>query len=63
MAKKWIQKAIKRPGALTRKAKARGMTVSEFCSAVKNGKIRASLRTRQQCNLAETLRGFRRKKR
>ena len=33
MAKeKFIQKAIKRPGALTKKAKAKGQTVSQFCS-------------------------------
>jgi hypothetical protein len=30
MAKKFIQKAIKRPGALTRKARAAGMSVLEF---------------------------------
>jgi hypothetical protein len=30
MAKKFIQKAIKRPGALTQKARAAGMSVLEF---------------------------------
>ena len=47
---KWIKKAIKRPGALTRKAKAAGMSVSQYCS-------RKGLtgRTRKQCNLARTL--------
>jgi hypothetical protein len=28
---KWIQKAIKRPGALKRKAKAAGMSISGYC--------------------------------
>ena len=31
--RKWIQKAIKRPGALTRKAKAAGMSVQAFARA------------------------------
>jgi hypothetical protein len=30
MAEKWIQKAIKHPGALTAKAKAAGMSLSEY---------------------------------
>ena len=30
MAKNWIQGSIKRPGALTRKAKAAGMTVGAY---------------------------------
>lgn len=33
MAKKFIQKAIKRPGALTRRAKAAGMGVQAFARA------------------------------
>lgn len=33
MAKNFIARAIKRPGALTRKAKAAGMGVQEFASA------------------------------
>ncbi len=32
MADKFIQKAIKRPGALTAKAKAAGMSVSEYAA-------------------------------
>ena len=54
MAKKWIQKAIKRPGALTKKAKAKGQSVSEFCKST-GGK---STRTKRQCALAKTLKGF-----
>jgi hypothetical protein len=60
MAKKrWIKKAIKRKGDLTRKAKASGMTVSQYCAGP--GK-RGSARTKRQCNLAKTLKGMRKKK-
>lgn len=31
MAKKWIAGAIKKPGALTRQAKAANMSISQFC--------------------------------
>lgn len=48
--KRWIQKAVKRPGALTKKAKAKGMTISQYCSQ-KN----LSTRSRRQCALARTL--------
>jgi len=51
--KKWIGKAIERPGALTKKAKAEGMTVSQFCAQLGP---RASTRTKRQCALAKTLR-------
>lgn len=54
MAKKWIQKAIKRPGALTRKAKAANKSISEFCAKLE-GK---STRTKRQCALAKTLKSF-----
>jgi len=43
MPKGWIQKAIKRPGALTRKAKAAGMSISRYCQ--KSG---LSTRTKRQ---------------
>jgi hypothetical protein len=36
MAKKWIQKAIKKPGALTRMAKAKGMTPAQYCAQPKS---------------------------
>jgi hypothetical protein len=49
--KKFIQKAIKRPGDLTRKAKNEGKTVSQFCADAD----KRSARTKQQCNLAKTL--------
>ncbi len=54
MAKKnWIQKAIKRPGALTKKAKTAGKSISSYCAG---GKL--STQTKRQCNLAKTLKGF-----
>ena len=58
MAKKWIQSAIKRPGALTRKAKAKGMTVSQFINQPKSTLARLSPLTRRQVALAKTLRKF-----
>lgn len=58
MAKsKWIQKAIKNPGALTKKAKAAGKTISEYCSNVKN----KSTKTKRQCSLAKTLKSLKKK--
>lgn len=59
MAKKknFIQGAIKRPGALTAKAKAQGMTVSQYCSQSKD---KLSPLSQKQCNLAKTLRSFNR---
>lgn len=47
--KKWIQGAIKHPGALTAKAKAAGKTVQEYCQEAHGGV------TEKQCNLAKTL--------
>jgi hypothetical protein len=57
MAKKWIQGAIKRPGALTRKANAAGKSISGFCAKTE-GK---STRTKRQCALAKTLKGMKKK--
>jgi hypothetical protein len=51
MAKRWIQRAIKRPGALTAKAKGAGKSISSYCAG-KN----LSTRTKRQCALAKTLR-------
>lgn len=50
---KWIQDAIKRPGALTKKAKAAGKSISEYCA--QDG---LSTLSKQQCGLAKTLRKF-----
>jgi hypothetical protein len=52
MAKKWIQGAIKRPGALTAKAKKAGQTPMGFASQHKNDPGR----TGKQARLALTLR-------
>ena len=54
MAKKWIQKAIKRPGALTRKAKAAGMATMAFARKMRHAKGI----TGKQARLALTLRGL-----
>jgi hypothetical protein len=53
--KKWIQDAIKHPGALTRKAKAAGMSLSEYMSSPPKN-IKSS--TKRQIALARTLKGF-----
>lgn len=59
MPKDWIKGAIKRPGALTKKAKAAGMSITEFCSRLGP---KADTRTKRQCSLAKTLRGFAKKR-
>ena len=56
--KKWIQSAIKRPGAFTAKAKKRGMTTKEFQSKVLKNPEKYDARTVKQARLAKTLRGF-----
>lgn len=54
--KKWIKPAIKRPGALTKKAKAAGKTVRAYCKPIlRKGK---KTRTYSQCLMARTLRGL-----
>lgn len=63
VAKKWIRKAIKRPGALTRKAKKAGMSVSKYSRKVTKKGSKASTRTKRQANLAKTLKKLRRKRR
>ena len=58
MAEKWIGKAIKRPGAFTAKAKAAGMSVSEYANKVSKPGSTASTRTKRQAALAKTLKSF-----
>merc|ERR1712072_306900 len=53
-AKDWIQGAVKRPGAFTRKAKAAGMSVQQFAKHVDDNKSKYSTRTERQANLAQT---------
>ena len=55
----WIQGAIKHPGALTRKAKAKGKTVAQMIASP--GKNISST-IKHQIALAKTLRKMRRKK-
>lgn len=56
MAKKhWIKGAIKHPGALTRKAKAAGETVSQY---IANPPANISSTTKKQIALAKTLKGM-----
>lgn len=56
---KWIQSAIKRPGAFTKKAKAAGMGVQGFANKVAANPEDYSTRTRRQANLAKTLKSIR----
>lgn len=62
MAGKWIQKAIKRPGAFTKKAKKAGLSVSAYASKVLKKGSTASTRTKRQAALAKTLKKLRKKK-
>lgn len=55
MAKKWIQDAIKRPGAFTRKAEKNDMTTKQFTSEVLSNPGDYNERTVRQANLAKTL--------
>lgn len=52
---KWIQKAIKRPGAFTAKAKKAKKSVAGFAAAVTKNPERYSPTTVRQANLAKTL--------
>lgn len=55
MAEKWIQGAIKHPGAFKAKAKAAGKSTAAFArSALKEGS-KASTKTKRQAALAQTL--------
>ena len=56
MAKKWIQAAIKHPGAFTKKAHAAGMSVGGYASKVLKKGSHASTTTKRQASLAKTLR-------
>lgn len=62
MADKWIQDAIKRPGAFTKKAEERGMSTKEFVAQVTSNPKEYDERTARQANLAKTLSKLRKKK-
>ena len=55
MAKKWIQSAIQHPGALTRKAKAAGMSLAAFEAHPPKG---TATQTQREINMAKTLATF-----
>jgi hypothetical protein len=55
MAKKWIQKAISKPGAFTSQAKAAKMGVQEFAKKVAADPDRYSPTTVKRAHLAKTL--------
>jgi hypothetical protein len=52
---RWIQGAIKRPGAFTAKAKRAGESVQQYARQVTKAGSGASARTKRQANLAKTL--------
>lgn len=58
---KWIQGAIKRPGAFTAKAKKAGKSVAGMAAAVTKNPNKYSKLTVQQANLAKTLRKINKK--
>jgi len=55
MAEKWIQGAIKRPGAFKAKAKAAGKGTQAYARSVLKEGSKASTRTKRQAALAQTL--------
>lgn len=54
--RKWMQKAVKRPGAFTRKAKAAGMSVAAYAEKVLSPGSRADTLTKRQALFARTAR-------
>lgn len=60
--KKWIQGAIKHPGAFTKKAKEHGMSVSAFAAKVTANPDEYDKTTVRQANLAKTLKKLRKKR-
>ena len=56
--KKWIQKAIDRPGAFTAKAKKRGITSAQFQRNVLDNPEKYDEKTVKQANLRKTLVGL-----
>lgn len=60
--KKWIQKAINRPGAFTAKAKKRGITSAQLQENVLSNPEKYDEKTVKQANLRKTLVGLHKKK-
>lgn len=57
--KKWIQGAIKHPGAFTKKAEEAGMSVSAYAAKVTANPDDYDEKTVKQANLAKTLKKLR----
>jgi hypothetical protein len=57
--KKWMQSAVKRPGAFTAKARAAGRSVAAHASYVASHPGQFDTRTKRQANLAKTFAKFR----
>ena len=62
-SEKWIKKAIKRPGAFSRKAKAAKMPTAQYANKVLKPGSKAAKRTKAQARLAKTLMSMNKKKR
>jgi len=60
--KKWIQKAIKRPGTFTAKAKRKGITTAQLQENVLSKPDEFDEKTVKQANLRKTLVGLHKKK-
>lgn len=52
---KWIKNAIRKPGALTATARAKGMTPTQFCNQSKD---KLSKTSQRRCALMKTLKRF-----
>lgn len=52
----WIQSAVKKPGALTKAAEAAGKSIDDYC------KNPPSAKAERRCNLRNTLKGLKKKK-
>ena len=53
--KKWIKKAIKKPGAFTAKAKRKGITTAQLQANVEREPDKYDEKTQKQAKLRETL--------
>lgn len=55
MARKWIQSAVKHPGAFTAQAKKAGMSVQGYANKVLKKGSKASTKTKQRARFAKTM--------
>jgi hypothetical protein len=60
--KDWIKGAVEHPGAFTKKAEKRGMSVAEFAATVTANPDDYDEKTVRQANLAKTLRKLHKRK-